>query len=81
MPDHHVSPASPLRFPFTSLSSSARDRRKRTESVHGRGRNRHQLPAWFLVLAFTIGEGLITEIEIVAEPERLAGIDLAVPDA
>ncbi|MEW2140998.1 sigma-70 family RNA polymerase sigma factor [Streptomyces sp. NPDC005409] len=35
----------------------------------------------FLVLAFTISEGLITEIEVVAEPERLAGIDLAVLDA
>ncbi|MFF8268650.1 sigma-70 family RNA polymerase sigma factor [Streptomyces sp. NPDC016562] len=35
----------------------------------------------FLVLAFTISEGLITEIEVIAEPERLAGIDLAVLDA
>ncbi|MEU4733002.1 MULTISPECIES: sigma-70 family RNA polymerase sigma factor [unclassified Streptomyces] len=35
----------------------------------------------FLVLAFTITQGLITEIDVVAEPERLAGIDLAVLDA
>ncbi|MDX3535068.1 sigma-70 family RNA polymerase sigma factor [Streptomyces sp. MB09-01] len=35
----------------------------------------------FLVLDFTIEDGLITEIDIVAEPERLDGLELAVLDA
>lgn len=35
----------------------------------------------FLVLRFTIEDGLITEIDVVAEPERLAGLELAVLDA
>ncbi|MEU7730145.1 sigma-70 family RNA polymerase sigma factor [Streptomyces sp. NPDC040724] len=35
----------------------------------------------FLVLRFTIEEGLITEIDVVAEPERLAELELAVLDA
>ncbi|KJY19461.1 sigma-70 family RNA polymerase sigma factor [Streptomyces virginiae] len=34
----------------------------------------------FLVLRFTIEDGLITEIDVVAEPERLAGLELAVLD-
>ncbi|MFD9411175.1 sigma-70 family RNA polymerase sigma factor [Streptomyces sp. NPDC059989] len=34
----------------------------------------------FLVLAFTIEEGLITEIDVIAEPERLRELDLAVLD-
>ncbi|MER6197511.1 sigma-70 family RNA polymerase sigma factor [Streptomyces sp. NPDC001586] len=35
----------------------------------------------FLVLRFTVEDGLITEIDIVAEPERLRGLELAVLDA
>ncbi|MFE6840842.1 RNA polymerase subunit sigma-70, partial [Streptomyces sp. NPDC057705] len=35
----------------------------------------------FLVLNFTIEDGLITEIDIVAEPERLDELELAVLDA
>ncbi|MER6317993.1 sigma-70 family RNA polymerase sigma factor [Streptomyces sp. NPDC001581] len=35
----------------------------------------------FLVLRFTVEDGLITEIDIVAEPERLHGLELAVLDA
>ncbi|MEU9252980.1 sigma-70 family RNA polymerase sigma factor [Streptomyces sp. NPDC048270] len=35
----------------------------------------------FLVLRFTIEDGLITEIDVVAEPERLRALDLAVLDA
>ncbi|GLV91178.1 DNA-directed RNA polymerase sigma-70 factor [Streptomyces lavendulae subsp. lavendulae] len=34
----------------------------------------------FLVLRFTIEDGLITEIDVVAEPERLAALELAVLD-
>lgn len=34
----------------------------------------------FLVLRFTIEDGLITGIDVVAEPERLAGLELAVLD-
>ena len=34
-----------------------------------------------LVLTFTIVEGTITEIEVIAEPDRLGRLDLAVPDA
>ncbi|MFD4871268.1 sigma-70 family RNA polymerase sigma factor [Streptomyces sp. NPDC058412] len=35
----------------------------------------------FLVLRFTVEDGLIIEIDIVAEPERLRGLELAVLDA
>ncbi len=35
----------------------------------------------FLVLGFTIEDGLITEIDIVAEPERLGALELAALDA
>ncbi|MFE1414617.1 sigma-70 family RNA polymerase sigma factor [Streptomyces sp. NPDC085524] len=35
----------------------------------------------FLVLRFTVEDGLITAIDIVAEPERLSGIEIAVLDA
>ncbi|MFG2874860.1 sigma-70 family RNA polymerase sigma factor [Streptomyces sp. NPDC048337] len=35
----------------------------------------------FLVLAFTIEDGLITGIDVIAEPERLRELDLAVLDA
>ncbi|CAM5348666.1 sigma-70 family RNA polymerase sigma factor [Streptomyces avidinii] len=35
----------------------------------------------FLVLGFTIEDGLITEIDLVAEPERLGSLELAVLDA
>ncbi|MCX5610525.1 sigma-70 family RNA polymerase sigma factor [Streptomyces sp. NBC_00047] len=35
----------------------------------------------FLVLGFTIEDGLITEIDVIAEPERLRELDLAVLDA
>ncbi|WP_405435634.1 sigma-70 family RNA polymerase sigma factor [Streptomyces avidinii] len=35
----------------------------------------------FLVLGFTIEDGLITEIDIVAEPERLGSLELAALDA
>jgi RNA polymerase sigma-70 factor (ECF subfamily) len=34
-----------------------------------------------LVLCFTIAEGLITEIEVIAEPDRLGRLELAVVDA
>jgi RNA polymerase sigma-70 factor (ECF subfamily) len=34
----------------------------------------------FLVLAFTITDGRITEIDIIAEPDRLRDLDLAVLD-
>jgi RNA polymerase sigma factor (sigma-70 family) len=34
----------------------------------------------FLVLGFTIADGLITEIDIIADPERLRDLDLAVLD-
>ncbi|HYH30547.1 MAG TPA: sigma-70 family RNA polymerase sigma factor [Pseudonocardia sp.] len=35
----------------------------------------------FLVLTFTIADELITGIEVVADPERLGGMEIAVPDA
>jgi RNA polymerase sigma-70 factor (ECF subfamily) len=34
----------------------------------------------FLVLGFTTADGLITEIDIVADPERLPSLDIAVID-
>ncbi|WP_327137170.1 sigma-70 family RNA polymerase sigma factor [Streptomyces sp. NBC_01340] len=33
-----------------------------------------------LVLAFTIADGLVTEIDVIAEPERLGGLEIAVLD-
>jgi RNA polymerase sigma-70 factor (ECF subfamily) len=33
-----------------------------------------------VVLAFTIADGLITEIDVIAEPERLGGLEIAVLD-
>lgn len=35
----------------------------------------------FLVLAFTIGDGVITGMDIVADPDRLRGTEIAVLDA
>jgi RNA polymerase sigma-70 factor (ECF subfamily) len=33
-----------------------------------------------VVLAFTIADGLVTEIDVIAEPERLGGLEIAVLD-
>nr|WP_199564958.1 sigma-70 family RNA polymerase sigma factor [Spongiactinospora rosea] len=35
----------------------------------------------FLVLTFTVTDGLITEIDVIGDPARLAALDLAVPEA
>lgn len=35
----------------------------------------------FLVLAFSIEDGKVTEIDIIADAERLAGVEVAVLDA
>ncbi|MFG2867603.1 sigma-70 family RNA polymerase sigma factor [Streptomyces sp. NPDC048338] len=50
----------------------------RIDGAVGLAMARHGRPA--VALAFTIVEGLITEIDVVAEPERLRALDLTVPD-